>query len=164
MSDAQKLSFVSIRSGDHHFCLPHTLVEEVLPIAQMELPPGAPEILEGVLVLSGKMRPVVDLAKLLDLPVSEVTKYTPLLILRDSERGMVLKVDAVLDVFASLPGGIVSLKPEDSFNGCCSGLCEVAGQQYYVLDVSRLLTEHEGQALKSFQTRVAQRAKSFQVS
>lgn len=155
-------TFVSFRSGTYHFCLPHTSVEEVLPISSLERPPGCPEILDGMLVLSGRMRPVVNLSTLLGLTAEVVSQYTPMLLLKGTTVGLVLTVDAVLDVFEADRSRFSALAAEDSLNGCCSALYQLDEQLYYQLDLKNLLTKKETLALTAYHERLAQREKRFQ--
>ena len=161
MSNALNSHFVGFRSGEVHFCLPHTTIEEILPIAHLERPPCCPAILEGLLPLSGKLRPVMNLARLLDLPIHPIEKFTPMVILKDSGRGLVLLVEAVSEVFAGDKLTWSSLDSKDSFNGCCYRVGRDEDHEWFELNLQGILTHQENKALESFQIAVEARAQSF---
>lgn len=161
MSALPNVYFVLFTSGGSHFCLPNTSIEEVLPIAHLSQPPGCPSSVEGILELAGALRPVIDLAKLFGLTTEGINEYTPMLVLRDTQRKLILRVDVILDIVDSKSGRITELSASDSFNGCCTGLYTFADVPYYILDVARLLTEEESALLRSYEESSIERLSGF---
>src|SRR3569832_1154634 len=60
---AKDIQVVGFRVGKEHFGVPIELVHEIVRIMEITAVPDAPDFIEGVINLRGKIIPVIDLRK-----------------------------------------------------------------------------------------------------
>ncbi len=121
------------------------VVREVSPLQRVTRVPRTPRYLEGVTNLRGRVIPVVDLRRRLNLPVSAPTKSTRIAVaeLEGGQVGMV--VDAVLEVLrvpaANIepPSQLLS-KVELEY---VQGVANMDGRLIILLDLARVLQRDE---------------------
>lgn len=121
------------------------VVREVSPLQRVTRVPRTPRYLEGVTNLRGRVIPVVDLRRRLNLPVSAPTKSTRIAVaeLEGGQVGMV--VDAVLEVLrvpaANIepPSQLLS-KVEREY---VQGVANIDGRLIILLDLARVLQRDE---------------------
>lgn len=80
------------------YALPSLLVQELARAVEIIFVPGAPKELEGVIDYRGKIVPVLDLRRYLDLMPRAPQPTDCLIILRIDERFFAIRVDRALDV------------------------------------------------------------------
>jgi purine-binding chemotaxis protein CheW len=121
------------------------VVREVSPLQRVTRVPRTPRYLEGVTNLRGRVIPVVDLRRRLNMPVSAPTKSTRIAVaeLEGGQVGMV--VDAVLEVLwvpaANIepPSQLLS-KVEREY---VQGVANIDGRLIILLDLARVLQRDE---------------------
>ena len=86
---------VRVGIGAEHYALPVDRVLEVAELGDVTLLPGSPPEVIGVCNLRGQVIPVIDLARVLDLPRGEPER---IVVTELGERRAGLAVDAVIDV------------------------------------------------------------------
>src|ERR1700694_4086610 len=74
---------------------PLEAVLEIVPIAQLSIPPGMPSMLAGFLDRSGTAIPILLLDRLFNLPEQPRALHTPLIILRGVDNPIGFLVGAV---------------------------------------------------------------------
>lgn len=97
------LDVLTFRLAGERFAVELSELKEVLRLSRVTPVPGAPSALLGLIHLRGEIRPVVHLARLLDLPVDETAPPTHVLVVhrRDIEVGLaVLETETVRTVSA----------------------------------------------------------------
>ncbi|MBI2504468.1 MAG: purine-binding chemotaxis protein CheW [Candidatus Latescibacteria bacterium] len=118
------LSVLTFYLGQECYAIELAELAEVLPFAGCAPLPGAPPELLGVVNLRGEFRPVVDLAVLLGLPVTEADAGQVLL-LRPLGAGLrVGRVDQVREISPEeliLPGGESAALPTRYVQGLVPG-------------------------------------------
>lgn len=121
------------------------VVREVSPLQRVTRVPRTPRYMEGVTNLRGRVIPVVDLRRRLNLPVSAPTKSTRIAVaeLEGGQVGMV--VDAVLEVLrvpaANIepPSQLLSKVELDYVQG----VANMDGRLIILLDLARVLQRDE---------------------
>ncbi|MBI0535832.1 chemotaxis protein CheW [Roseomonas sp. KE2513] len=150
MTPPSAAGLVLFATGGAVCALPRECVRALLPLPRLDAPPGLPEPLAGFLNLGGTAVPVVELARLLDVPQGQPHPYRHLILLNeDAGSGsdpLALLVDRVLDV---LPPGapLRPVVPESSLNGLIIGNLEVGDLTASLLDTDRLLLAEEAAVL-----------------
>jgi len=143
------------------FCaLPGEAVSEVLPQAELYLPPALPPILAGFLNLDGKAVPVVRLARLLFPGREQDVRpglYTHLILLRSKWRAFILQVEKALEVKYFSDEALLPMAPGLSLQDCVEAQAEEAGEKIYVLSADRLLLGEERDRIAELQTMEQER-------
>jgi len=122
------------------------LVQEIIRPTTITEVPNTPAFLEGVINLRGKVVPVVDLRRRLDLEVAPVDKSSRIMIieLEDTVTGFI--VDSVSKVM-SVPTESVQGAPEMVTAGVESeyiyGVSRLEDRLIILLDFSKILTDRE---------------------
>jgi purine-binding chemotaxis protein CheW len=139
---ADVVKLVTFRLGQDLFAADIFSVERVLRYAPPKSVPDAPVWIEGVLEHRGKVIPVVDMRRRIELPDVSITPETRILVLATTDGLVGAIVDAVLEV-AVVPTAAVS-PPPPLFRGLASqflrGVAKVNDQLIVVLEVDRVLT------------------------
>ncbi|MDZ4372220.1 MAG: chemotaxis protein CheW [Phenylobacterium sp.] len=136
--------FVLFQVADSLLAIPQRYVAEVLPLPDLEPPPGAPPVLAGFLNLGGSPLPVIDAARLFD-PEAEPTTALYAHILRvvpEAAATFGLLVAQVTDVAVSSEGE-AALSEADSLGGVLRANLMFGGRIAAHLDVDRLLLREE---------------------
>ncbi len=138
--------------------LPLGAAREVLTMAALSRPPGAPAIVEGFLDLGGQAVPVLRLDRLLGLPTWSPGVNALLLLADLGERLVAFPVSKVEDVVATgADSKILPMAETEAFNGCVRGLLQQGGQTHYLLDPARLLLVAEARRVAEFRAWEQQR-------
>lgn len=149
MAEAQKqdgvIQIVVFQLGNELYGADIGTVREVGPLQRMTRVPRTPRFVKGVTNLRGRVIPVVDLRRRLNLPESEATKSTRIAVaeLEGGQVGMV--VDAVLEVLrvplADIePPALMVTKLESDY---VTGVAKVGGRLIILLDLGRVLVRDE---------------------
>jgi len=148
--NTQKL--VTFQLGVDLFAADVLSVERVLRYTPPNTVPDVPKWIEGVLEHRGKIMPVVDLRKRIELPEFEITPETRILVLTTPDGLVGGVVDAVHEV-AMVPADAVSAPPK-LFRGVAAdfvkGIARLRDQLIVVLDVERVLASTDRIALEQF--------------
>jgi purine-binding chemotaxis protein CheW len=131
-------------------------ISEIVAMAALSRPPSIPSVLDGFLNLGGAALPVLRTATLLGCPDEGPQLHTPLLVVREQARLVVLRVSRVL-ALASVESAVAPLDAANSFNGCIEGHLFFGGEPVPLLDVQKLLLEQEWKAVAEFQALGARR-------
>jgi purine-binding chemotaxis protein CheW len=146
----QKL--VTFQLGVDVFAADVLSVERVLRYTAPNTVPDVPEWIEGVLEHRGKIIPIIDLRKRIELAQFDVTPETRILVLTTPDGLVGGIVDAVHEV-AAVPAESVTPPPK-LFRGVSAefvkGIAKVGDQLVVVLDVERVLASTDRIALDEF--------------
>jgi purine-binding chemotaxis protein CheW len=93
--DGNGLEVVVFRLDGRRYGVPAADVQEVVRAVLPTPLPGAPDVVEGVIDLRGRILPVFDLRRRFRLPRRDVIPTDHLLVARFGERRAVLRVDRV---------------------------------------------------------------------
>lgn len=138
--EVETVKVVIFTLGDGCFALPGSDVKEILPFMEIFPIPGAPGFIPGVINNRGDIESVINLNRFLDLPDSERTSASRILIAAKAGVRSGLIVDSVLDV-VDIP--VDAIKPplltlDDAKKELVTGEMRYGSRTVVVLDVSRL--------------------------
>jgi len=154
---------VTFRLGDELFAADIFSVERVLRYEAPSSVPDVPGWIDGVIEHRGKVIPVVDMRRRIELSDSSITPETRTLVLTTTDGWVGAVVDAVHEV-AVVPTSAVSAPPK-MFRGLAaefvSGIAKVREQLVVVLDVDRVLSSTDRiafeQAVQQATTKTSRR-------
>ncbi|MCR4430529.1 MAG: chemotaxis protein CheW [Tepidanaerobacteraceae bacterium] len=137
--------FVEFKLGEEEYgvdILQVKTIERMMPVTRV---PKAPSFVEGVINLRGEIVPVIDLKKRFDLPPSQITDNTRIIIvsLEDITVGMI--VDSATEVI-QLPQEAIEPAPnitggiDSSF---LDGVGKLDGKLLILLNLSKVLKPQE---------------------
>jgi len=144
------LQIVTFFLSNEEFGVDILLIQEIIrPTAITEVP-NTPAFLEGVINLRGKVVPVVDLRRRLDLDITPIDKSSRIMIIEMGERVTGFIVDSVSKVM-SVPSESVQGAPEMVTAGVESeyiyGVSRLEDRLIILLDFSKILTDTEREQL-----------------
>ncbi len=116
-------------------------VREIIRMQSITRVPGAPQFVEGVINLRGRVVPVVDLRKRLDLQVSEQTQDSRIVVVDIAGRDVGVIVDGVNEVLR-IP--LSSVEPPSSMitnadSDYLRGIARLEDKLIILLDLSKVL-------------------------
>lgn len=141
----ESLQLACFRVGGERYALDIMRVLEVTRWHPVTKIPKAPEFLEGVINLRGRVIPVVDLRKRLDLPPQEPTRRTRVLIAEIGGKVVGFIVDEAREVLRVVRGDV--RPPPQIVRGVASqyleGILQNGTELILILDFEKVLSTHE---------------------
>jgi purine-binding chemotaxis protein CheW len=118
-------------------------VREIIRMQNITRVPGTPEYMEGVLNLRGKIAPVVDLRKRLNLKVNEQTKESRIVVIDIENKDVGVIVDGVTEVLR-IP--VSSVEPPSQMltsgdNVHLKGIAKLQDKLVILLDMDSVLND-----------------------
>jgi purine-binding chemotaxis protein CheW len=146
------LQLVGIRIGRETFGLPISLVREIVRVPEITSVPNAPEYIEGVINLRGRIIPVVDLRKRFGEKITEPNKKNRVVVVELESRRIGLIVNSASEVLKIAPSEIEA--PHDVFQegelNYITGVGKLKGRLVILLDLSKILQRGELRRLDDF--------------
>ncbi|MCD4691318.1 MAG: chemotaxis protein CheW, partial [Calditrichales bacterium] len=146
-----KEELVSFKLGVEEFATPIRWVREIIRYLQITTVPNTPDFVEGVINLRGRVIPVIDLRKRLNLPTKKEEKQTRILNIEIDNKLVGFIVDEVTGVI-TIPSNIIEKTPDIIVAGVESvyitGVCKLEGKLLILLDFDRVLHVSEKDKLK----------------
>jgi purine-binding chemotaxis protein CheW len=144
--DTAGTQYLTFLLADEQYGLNILRVQEIRGWEQVTRIPNSPHYLQGVINLRGTIVPVLDLRLRFQLPASDYTKETVVIVVRDTdrsgcERSLGIVVDAVSDVLIARDEEVIATPdfganvPTENIHG----LVSAAGHMVMLLDVASLL-------------------------
>ncbi|MGA7218398.1 MAG: chemotaxis protein CheW [Candidatus Sulfotelmatobacter sp.] len=137
----QELHIVGFQVGRETYGVPITSLHEIVRVPEITAVPDAPEYLEGVINLRGKIVSVMDLRKRFGDKQAKLKKQNRILVVEHSGKLAGLIVDSASEVL-KIPKEDVEVPPSVFQEGglnCVTGLGKVRGRLIVLLDMTRLL-------------------------
>jgi purine-binding chemotaxis protein CheW len=137
----RELHIVGFKVGRETYGVPITSLHEIVRVPEITAVPDAPEYLEGVINLRGKIVSVMDLRKRFGDQQAAIRKQNRILVVEHAGRLAGLIVDSASEVL-KIPADAVELPPAAFQEGglnCVTGLGKVGGRLVVLLDMSKLL-------------------------
>ncbi len=137
----QELHIVGFRVGRETYGVPITTLREIVRIPEITAVPDAPDYMEGVINLRGKIVSVIDLRKRLGERQAETGNRGRILVVEHKGRLCGLIVDSASEVLKLL---ISDIEPppnalhEGALN-CVTGIGKYRGRLIVLLDTNKLL-------------------------
>jgi purine-binding chemotaxis protein CheW len=148
---SRELHIVGFQVGRETYGVPITSLHEIVRVPEITAVPDAPDYLEGVINLRGKIVSVMDLRKRFGQKQALLKKQNRILVVEHSGRLAGLIVDSASEVL-KIPSDAVEAPPavfqEGSLN-CVTGLGKVSGRLVVLLDMNKLLAPGSLQQRKS---------------
>lgn len=141
----KELQIVGFRIGRETFGLPISMVREIVRVPEITSVPNAPEYIEGVINLRGRIIPVVDLRKRFGEKVGVPSKKNRIVVVELETRLIGLLVNSASEVLRIPPSEIQA--PQDVFQegelNYITGVGKLKGRLVIMLDLSRILQRGE---------------------
>src|SRR2546423_9095444 len=138
---SRELHIVGFQVGRETYGVRITSLHEIVRVPEITAVPDAPEYMEGVINLRGKIVSVIDLRKRLGEKKINSTRRNRILVVEHKGRLSGLIVDSASEVL-KIPAADVEASPKvlhESELNCVTGLGKYKGRLIMLLDVSRLL-------------------------
>jgi purine-binding chemotaxis protein CheW len=138
---SRELHIVGFQVGRETYGVPITSLHEIVRVPEITAVPDAPDYLEGVINLRGKIVSVMDLRKRFGEKQAIVKKHNRILVVEHAGRLAGLIVDSASEVL-KIPSDSVEAPPavfQEGGLNCVTGLGKVAGRLIVLLDMNKLL-------------------------
>ncbi len=138
---SRELHIVGFQVGRETYGVPITALHEIVRVPEITAVPDAPDYLEGVINLRGKIVSVMDLRKRFGDKQAMVKKNNRILVVEHAGRLAGLIVDSASEVL-KIPADAVETPPavfQEGGLNCVTGLGKVGGRLIVLLDMSKLL-------------------------
>lgn len=138
--ERQEHHLVTFALGES-YGVPIRQVQEIVRVGNVTMVPNAPDYMEGVINLRGKVLPVLNLRKRLKLPEQPITSDSRIIITEIGDKVVGLLVDAVTQV-VKVPGDLCEDAPEEVLEvdtDYLTGVCKLGERLVIMLDLERLL-------------------------
>jgi purine-binding chemotaxis protein CheW len=137
----RELHIVGFQVGRETYGVPITSLHEIVRVPEITAVPDAPEYLEGVINLRGKIVSVMDLRKRFGIRQAALKKGNRILVVEHSGKLAGLIVDSASEV-VKIPSTDVEVPPavfQEGGLNCVTGLGKVGERLIVLLDMSKLL-------------------------
>jgi purine-binding chemotaxis protein CheW len=138
---SRELHIVGFQVGRETYGVPITSLHEIVRVPEITAVPDAPEYMEGVINLRGKIVSVIDLRKRLGEKKIASSRRNRILVVEHKGRLSGLIVDSASEVL-KIPAADVEASPtsfDEGRSNCVTGLGKYKGRLIVLLDMTRLL-------------------------
>jgi purine-binding chemotaxis protein CheW len=145
---SREFHIVGFQVGRETYGVPITSLHEIVRVPEITAVPDAPEYLEGVINLRGKIVSVMDLRKRFGEKQAAMRKQNRILVVEHAGRLAGLIVDSASEVL-KIPAESVEAPPAAFQEGglnCVSGLGKISGRLIVLLEMNKLLAPGSLQA------------------
>lgn len=157
-SEAPTIQLATFRLGDEEYAVNVAQVQEIVRLSAITAVPRTPAFVEGVINLRGRIVPVIDLARRFELAPRPRDKSTRIIITELDGHTVGMLVDAVTEVLR-LPSTAIAPPPEMLHSGISAefitGIGQLDTRLLIMLDLPRLLSRQEGEALEGLHAETA---------
>lgn len=141
----KELQVVGFRIGEETFGVRISAVREIVRVPEITAVPNAPDYIEGVINLRGKIIPVMDLRKRFGIKNVEPNKKNRILVVELESKVVGLIVNSASEVLKIPPADIES--PNTMFQegelSYVTGVGKLRGRLVILLDIGKLLQRGE---------------------
>ncbi len=138
---SHELHIVGFQVGRETYGVPITSLHEIVRVPEITAVPDAPDYLEGVINLRGKIVSVMDLRKRFGFKEAKLNKQNRILVVEHAGKLAGLIVDSASEVL-KIAAEDVEAPPAAFQEGglnCVTGLGKVRGRLIVLLDMNKLL-------------------------
>ncbi len=142
---AKELQIVGFRVGRETFGLPISLVHEIVRPPEITNVPRAPEHVEGVMNLRGRIVPVIDLRRRFGTAVLENSRKNRVLVVEVEGRAVGLVVDSASEVL-KINDAQIEPPPNvfaDGATNYVTGVAKYQGRLIILVDLTKILRAGE---------------------
>ncbi len=146
----KELQVVGFRIGNETYGVRIAAVREIVRVPEITSVPNAPEAIEGVINLRGKIIPVMDLRKRFGLAEIQSDKKNRILVVELDNKMLGLIVNSASEVLkippsdVEAPGSLFT----DGESGYITGVGKLKGRLIILLDIAKLLRRPEFKRLE----------------
>lgn len=143
--DAELLQLVTFSIGEEEFGVDILSVQEIIRMMDITKVPRAPDFVEGVINLRGKVIPIIDLRRRFGLSTRDHDKHTRIIVIEINNMIVGFVVDSVSEVLR-IPASTVEPPPpvvsglESEY---ISGVGKLEDRLLILLDLNKLLSGEE---------------------
>jgi purine-binding chemotaxis protein CheW len=151
------LQVVGFRIGEETYGVRIGAVREIVRVPEITAVPSAPELIEGVINLRGKIIPVMDLRKRFGHAETQPDKKNRILVVELDNKLLGLIVNSASEVLKippseiEPPGSVFA----DGESGYVTGVGKLKGRLIILLDITKLLHQPEFKRLEEVAEPVA---------
>ncbi|MDR2727111.1 MAG: chemotaxis protein CheW [Deltaproteobacteria bacterium] len=149
--DDERLQLVTFSIGDEEFGVDILKVQEIIRTMEITKVPRAPEFVDGVINLRGKVIPIIDLRRRFNLTPRPHDSHTRIIVIEITQMVVGFVVDAVsevlripVDTVEPAPPVVASLDSD-----YISGVGKLRDRLLILLDLDRLLSAEDLDRLSS---------------
>jgi purine-binding chemotaxis protein CheW len=138
---SRETHIVGFRVGRETYGVPITSLHEIVRVPEITAVPDAPDYLEGVINLRGKIVSVLDLRKRFGQPSPELDRRSRILVVEHTGRLAGMIVDSASEVL-KIPESDIEAAPAMMQEGgldCVTGLGKYQGRLIILLDIGKVL-------------------------
>lgn len=147
MAEEIQLVVFMLRQGDVvcEYGVPITQVQEIITMTRPTQLPQAPDFVEGIINLRGKIIPIIDLKKRFQMGTSDITSDTRSVVVEVEGQTVGIIVDEVSEVLRLANSDI---EPAPAIIGgitaeYLTGVGKIDGRLLILLDMNKILTDQE---------------------
>ncbi len=140
--ESHLIQLVTFYLGEEEYAVDILIVNEIIRLMQITPVPNAPEFLEGVVNLRGKVIPVISLRKRFELEPIEHDSATRIIVMELQQKILGFMVDSVSEVLRMDERIIEEAPPivSGGINGeYITGVARLEGRLLIILDLEKLL-------------------------
>lgn len=147
MADEIQLVVFMLKQGDGvcEYGVPITQVQEIITMTRPTQLPQAPDFVEGIINLRGRIIPIIDLKKRFQMGTSDITSDTRSVVVEVEGQTVGIIVDEVSEVLRLSNSDIEP--PPDIIGGITAeyltGVGKIEGRLLILLDMNKILTDKE---------------------
>jgi len=141
------LQIVGFRVGRETYGVPITTVHEIVRVPEITAVPDAPDYLEGVINLRGKIVSIIDLRKRFGEASAQPSNRNRILVAEVNGKLLGLVVDSASEVL-KIPRSHIESPPalvQEGRLNCLTGVGKLQGRLIILIDLARLLPAAEPQ-------------------
>ena len=143
-----QVEMISFRIGEQEFCVDIMSVREIRGWAPATPLPQTPPYMRGVINLRGAVLPILDLAVRLELPGTEPSARSVIIVINADGRLVGLLVDAVSDIL-TVSRAAIQPTPDvacDRVRSFVRGLMSIDGRMISQIAIDRIMPDIETNA------------------
>lgn len=145
----EELQLVVFRLAKEEYGLPITKVQEINRLVPITKLPQAPNFMEGIINLRGRIIPIIDLRKRFQLAVSDYSEENRIIVVEVNGQVVGIIVDAVTEVIRLPQAGIEPPPPAFVLDTeYIHGVGKLENRLLILLNIDRILTSQEEIILK----------------
>jgi purine-binding chemotaxis protein CheW len=146
------LQLVSFNIGTEEFGIDILKVQEINRMVDITRVPRAPEFVEGIINLRGKVIPIIDVRKRFNMELAQHDKNTRIVVVDIDSQVMGMVVDSVSEVLR-IPASTIEPTPEvvtSLDSEYIRGVAKLEDRLLIYLDLSKILSGEERRSLAQF--------------
>ena len=140
---AELRQFVGFMLAQEHYGIDIMAVEEIIRMVDITPVPRAPAFVEGIINMRGRVIPIVDLRKKLNVRVSENNESTRIVVVCIQNRRIGLIIRIEVDAIDKAPG------TSPTIDNYINGVARTSKCMVIILDIFKVFSIQEQMALDS---------------